>query len=79
VVPRVQLLGEARALALRLCRGAPLAVRAVNEVAHRARLLPWQDAVRMGEAMRRVVAATDDAKEGMQAAAERREPRWTGR
>ncbi|MCJ7437082.1 MAG: enoyl-CoA hydratase-related protein [Acidimicrobiia bacterium] len=75
---RDTLLDEARELADRLCRGAPLAVRAVNEMAHRGRHLPWEDAVRMGEAMRRVVGGTDDAREGMQAAAERRPPRWTG-
>jgi enoyl-CoA hydratase/carnithine racemase len=79
VVPRAALLDEARALAERLCQGAPLAVRAVNEIAHRGRHLPWEDAVRMGEAMRRLVASTDDAREGMQAAAERRAPRWTGK
>jgi enoyl-CoA hydratase/carnithine racemase len=79
VVPRDDLLAEARTLADRLCQGAPLAVRAVNEMAHRGRHLPWQDAVRMGEAMRRVVGATDDAREGMTAAAERRAPRWRGR
>jgi len=78
VVPRDSLLAEARRLADRLCQGAPLAVRAVNEMAHRGRHLPWEDAVRMGEAMRRVVGATDDAREGMQASAERRPPRWTG-
>jgi E-phenylitaconyl-CoA hydratase len=78
VVPRDALLDEARALADRLCQGAPLAVRAVNEIAHRGQHLPWQDAVRMGEAMRRLVAATDDAAEGLRAAAERRPPRWTG-
>jgi len=79
VVPRDTLLAEARSLADRLCQGAPLAVRAVNEMAHRGRHLPWEDAVRMGEAMRRVVGATDDAREGIQASAERRPPRWTGR
>ncbi len=79
VVPRDQLLAEARALADRLCQGAPLAVRAVNEIAHRGSNVPWEDAVRMGEAMRRLVGASDDAKEGMQAAREGRDPRWTGR
>jgi E-phenylitaconyl-CoA hydratase len=79
VVPRDDLLAEARALAERLCQGAPLAVRAVNEMAHRGQTLPWVDAVRMGEAMRRVVGATDDAREGMNARAEGREPRWQGR
>ena len=79
VVPRDELLAEARRLADRLCQGAPLAVRAVNEIAHRGSNVPWEDAVRMGEAMRRLVGASDDAKEGMQAARERRDPRWTGR
>ncbi len=79
VVPRADLLDAARQLAQRLCRGAPLAVRAVKEMAYRGRHLPWVDAVRMGETMRRVVAQTDDAREGMAAAREGREPRWTGR
>jgi enoyl-CoA hydratase/carnithine racemase len=78
VVPRDDLLDEAHRLADRLCQGAPLAVRAVNEMAHRGQHLPWEDAVRMGEAMRRVVGATDDAREGMHANAEHRPPRWTG-
>ena len=79
VVPGDALLDEARTLAARLCQGAPLAVRAVNEMAHRGQHIPWEDAVRMGEALRRVVGATDDAREGMRAAAERRPPHWTGR
>jgi hypothetical protein len=33
----------------------------------------------MGEAMRRLIGATDDAKEGMIAAREGRSPRWSGR
>jgi len=79
VVPRERLLDEARALADRLCAGAPLAVRAVKEMAYRGQTLPWADAVRMGETMRRLVAATEDAAEGRAAAAERRPPRWRGR
>jgi E-phenylitaconyl-CoA hydratase len=79
VVPRAALLDEARALARRLCQGAPLAVRAVKEMAYRGQYLPWVDAVRMGETMRRVAAQTDDAREGMAAAREGREPRWQGR
>jgi E-phenylitaconyl-CoA hydratase len=79
VVPRADLLGEAHQLARRLCQGAPLAVRAVNEMAHRGRSLPWTEAVRFGETMRRVVHTTDDAKEGMAASAEKRAPRWQGK
>ncbi|GMU77673.1 MAG: enoyl-CoA hydratase [Acidimicrobiia bacterium] len=79
VVPRAELLVAARRLADRLCQGAPLAVRAVKEMAHRGQSLPWTDAVRMGEAMRRVVLATEDAAEGMAAAREGRPPVWKGR
>lgn len=79
VVPRAELLSEARALAVRLCQGAPLAVRAVNEIAHRGQGLPWTEAVRFGETMRRLVHTTDDAREGMAARAERRAPRWQGK
>ncbi|HEV2311129.1 MAG TPA: enoyl-CoA hydratase-related protein, partial [Acidimicrobiia bacterium] len=79
VVPRADLLAEARALADRLCAGAPLAVRAVKEMAYRGQGLPWTDVVRMGETMRRLVAATEDAAEGRAAAAEARPPVWKGR
>jgi enoyl-CoA hydratase/carnithine racemase len=79
VVPDDQLLDEARALAARLCKGAPLAQRAIKEMATRGRELPWIDAVRFGETMRKVAGATEDAAEGLRAAAERRAPDWKGR
>jgi enoyl-CoA hydratase/carnithine racemase len=79
VVTHDDLLIEARALADRLCRGAPLAVRAVKEMAWRARYMPWAEAVRMGETMRRLVAATEDAREGGAARREKREPEWKAR
>ena len=58
---------------------APLAQRATKEMAARGAHLPWEDAVRLGESMRRVVGASDDAAEGMRAARERRAPVWRGR
>jgi enoyl-CoA hydratase/carnithine racemase len=79
VVPGDDLVDEARRLAERLLRGAPLAQRATKEMAARGPRLPWEDAVRLGESMRRVVAATEDAGEGMRAAAEGRSPEWRGR
>jgi enoyl-CoA hydratase/carnithine racemase len=72
-------MGEATALAERLLRAAPLAARATKEMAARGRRLPWLEAVRFGETMRRVAAATDDAREGWTAAREGREPQWRGR
>src|SRR6266536_562257 len=48
----------------RLLQAAPLAARATKEVATRGRSLPWVEAVRCGETMRRVSAATEAATEG---------------
>lgn len=79
VVPADRLAGEARALADRLCQGAPLAVRATKEVAARTRTMAPTEAIRFGETMRKVAGATDDAAEGARARAEGRPPRWTGR
>jgi enoyl-CoA hydratase/carnithine racemase len=79
VVPDDELLEQATGFAHRLTRGAPLAQRATKEMAHRARELPWVDAVRMGETMRRLVAATDDAAEGGSARTEGRAPDWKAR
>jgi enoyl-CoA hydratase/carnithine racemase len=78
VVPHERLLEEARALADRLCRAAPLAARASKEVAVRSRGLGWTEAVRFGETMRLVAQQTADATEGRAAFREGREPRWQG-
>jgi E-phenylitaconyl-CoA hydratase len=79
VVSEDDLMPAAQRLAQRLCQGAPLAVRAVKEMAYRGQHLPWTDAVRMGETMRRVVHATEDAREGGAAAREARAPKWKAR
>jgi E-phenylitaconyl-CoA hydratase len=79
VVPRDALMDEAAALARRLVAAAPLAQRATKEMAARGGHLPWEDAVRLGESMRRVVGASEDAAEGMRAAREGRAPEWRGR
>jgi enoyl-CoA hydratase/carnithine racemase len=79
VVPHDRLMDEARALAARLLAAAPLAARAVKEVAVRSRDLSGVDAIRFGETMRKVASATEDAAEGRRASAEKRAPRWQGR
>lgn len=79
VVPHDQLMDEARALAARLVAAAPLAARAIKEVATRSQAMPMLEAIRFGETMRKVAAATEDAAEGRRAAAEDRQPRWSGR
>ena len=79
VVPHDDLLQEAHALAARLVEGAPLAQRAMKEVAIRTRHMSSVEAIRFGETMRKVVAATEDAAEGARAASEGRAPQWRGR
>tara|TARA_B110000438_G_C15790734_1_gene640549 strand:+ start:1091 stop:1927 length:837 start_codon:yes stop_codon:yes gene_type:complete len=79
VVPHDELMVEARTLADRLCRAAPLAARTTKEVAVRTRDMGWTEAVRFGETMRRVAGATADASEGRAAWAENRPPEWEGR
>lgn len=78
VVPHDDLMAEARALADRLVQSAPLATRAVKEVATRTRDMGWIEAVRFGETMRIVANDTDDAREGRAAFADKRSPEWKG-
>ncbi len=76
VVPHEDLMPAARRLAERLLLSAPLAVRATKEVAYRGQELNFVEAIRFGETMRKVAGATEDAKEGMAAAREKRQPTW---
>ena len=78
VVRHDDLLAEARALADRLVQSAPIATRAVKEVATRTRDMGWVEAVRFGETMRIVANDTDDAREGRASFAEKRSPEWKG-
>src|SRR3954451_7920853 len=79
VVPHDELMDEARRLAARLTAGAPLAQRAMKEIAFRSRRLPPLESIRFAETMRRVAGATEDAAEGGRAAREGRTPEWKGR
>jgi len=78
VVPHDQLMVEAYALADRLVASAPIATRAVKEVATRSREMGWTEAVRFGETMRIVANQSNDSKEGLAAFREKRSPEWTG-
>ena len=79
VVPHEQLMDEANRLAERLLLSAPLAVRATKEVARRGQQLPFSDAIRFGETMRKVSRETEDAKIGPEAFRNKSLPEWTGK
>jgi enoyl-CoA hydratase/carnithine racemase len=76
VVAHDELMPAARKLAERLLLSAPLAVRATKEVAALGQEMPFVEAIRFGETMRKVAAITQDATEGLAAAREKRTPSW---
>jgi len=79
VIPHDNLLQAAEDWADRILQRGPTAVAATKEVAVRCSTLPLPDAVRMGEALRRLARTADDAREGPRAFREKRPPVWSGR
>jgi enoyl-CoA hydratase/carnithine racemase len=69
---------EATRLADRLARNAPQAMAATKEVAYRSQHMAFDDALRMGEAFRKLAGGTDDAREGVRAFREKRDPDYHG-
>jgi len=63
---------ESRLLADRLCKSAPIAVRATKEVAVRTRNMSWIEAVRFGETMRIVASRSAGAARSRSTARENR-------
>jgi len=79
MVPADELIPTAMRLATRIAGHAPLAVRAVKEVADAAMDETFDQAMRLGGALRWIVGQTEDAKEGPRAFVEKREPTYKGR
>lgn len=79
VLPAAEVLPKAEAIARRIAANGPVAVRQVKETALRSGGLPLDAAYALEDASRRVVLATEDAKEGPRAFVEKRSPRYTGR
>jgi enoyl-CoA hydratase len=79
VVPEEQLLDEAFAYAARITKNAPLAVQATKRSALEGLKLDLREAYRNEARIAQEVFATEDAKEGPRAFAEKRPPQWQGR
>jgi E-phenylitaconyl-CoA hydratase len=79
VVPKEQLMDTAEQYARKLVANAPLAVRAIKELAVRSQYLHLSDGLRLESAIQQVLRESADAAEGPRAFAEKRSPNWTGR
>ena len=65
--------------ARRLAAKSPLLMRLGKDAMHRQRDMPLDDALEFLQAQLSLAFATQDAKEGLQAFLEKRDPVWTGR
>lgn len=79
VVPQEKVLDEALGLAEAICRNAPLAVQASKRIAQAAVLAAEAASWARVAAEAETLMASDDAREGPRAFAEKRRPVWSGR
>lgn len=77
VVPAADLMSEALAMAAKICENGPLAVRTAKEIAVRAQNL--EPAFVLEKTMSARVFASEDAREGPRAFAEKRKPVYKGK
>jgi E-phenylitaconyl-CoA hydratase len=78
VVPAAELLDTAMEYAQRIASNAPLAVRAIKELAYRSRDLDLAAGLRLEQVMARIVRGSNDAREGARAFADKRPPVFDG-
>lgn len=79
VVPRGTTLKVAMDLARRIAEGAPLSVSVGKRLIDEAPTWRPEEAFSRQSELAGPVLLSDDAREGVAAFAEKREPRWTGR
>jgi enoyl-CoA hydratase len=79
VVPRADLEGETMTLATRLARLSPTALGLAKEAADTIQDMEYGKSLRYLRELITLVALSDDAKEGIAAFFDKRDPRWKGR
>jgi len=79
VVAPTELMSAAREVAAKICANGPLAVRVTKELAWRGLEMSLDEGLRLYTALGALVRASEDAREGPRAFAEKRRPHFTGR
>ena len=79
VVPHDTLMDEARAYALRLADGPPVAIQLAKRLVYRALNQTFQEALETAQAAMTIVQSTEDSKEGPKAFREKRKAVFEGR
>jgi 2-(1,2-epoxy-1,2-dihydrophenyl)acetyl-CoA isomerase len=79
VVPSDELLPAARALAERIAKGPAVAVQLAKRLVYRGQTSDVNEALEAAGQAMAIVQATEDAREGPRAFAEKREPQFKGR
>jgi enoyl-CoA hydratase/carnithine racemase len=79
VVQADQVMPKALAIAEAICENGPLAVRLAKEAAVRGSGMPLEDGLRLELEQSRKVLASEDAREGPLAFAQKRKPEYKGR
>jgi enoyl-CoA hydratase/carnithine racemase len=76
LVPPVELLPAAEAIAKKICNNGPVAIWACKEINRRARYMSLDDSLAMFKTITRPILNMDDTKEGITAFFEKRPPVW---
>lgn len=79
VVPHETLMEEARAYALRLAEGPPIAIQLAKRLVYRAMDQTFLEALEAAQAAMTIVQSTEDSREGARAFREKRKANFEGR
>jgi enoyl-CoA hydratase/carnithine racemase len=79
VVPHETLMDEARAYALKLADGPPVAMQLAKRLVYRGADQSFLEGLEAAQAAMTIVQSTDDSREGPQAFREKRRPEFQGR